>query len=158
MQKIRPCLWFDDQAEDAANFYVSIFRNSAILDVSRYGEGAPRPAGSVMMVTFVLDGFELQALNGGPEFSFTEAVSLSVTAETQDEIDDLWEKLTSGGGAPVQCGWLKDKYGLSWQIVPPVLGELLGDPDPQRSSRVMQAMLGMRKIDIAGLRAAYDAE
>jgi len=158
MQKIRQCLWFDDQAEDAANFYVSIFRNSAILDVSRYGEGAPRPAGSVMMVTFVLDGFELQALNGGPEFSFTEAVSLSVTAETQDEIDDLWEKLTSGGGAPVQCGWLKDKYGLSWQIVPPVLGELLGDPDPQRSSRVMQAMLGMRKIDIAGLRAAYDAE
>lgn len=158
MQKIRPCLWFDDQAEDAANFYVSVFRNSAILDVSRYGEGAPRPAGSAMMVTFVLDGLDFQALNGGPEFTFTEAISLSVTAETQDEIDDLWEKLTSGGGAPSQCGWLKDKYGLSWQIVPPVLGELLGDPDPQRSSRVMQAMLGMRKLDIAGLRAAYDAE
>jgi predicted 3-demethylubiquinone-9 3-methyltransferase (glyoxalase superfamily) len=158
MQKITPCLWFDDQAEDAANFYVSIFRNSAILDVSRFGEGAPRPAGSAMLVTFVLDGLEFQALNGGPEFNFTEAISLSVPAETQDEIDDLWERLTSGGGEPSQCGWLKDKYGLSWQIVPPVLGELLGDPDPDRSGRVMQAMLGMSKIDIAGLRAAYDAE
>jgi len=156
MQKISPCLWFDDQAEDAANFYVSIFKNSAILGVSQYGEGAPRPAGSAMMVSFVLDGLAFQALNGGPEFHFTEAISLSVTAETQDEIDDLWEKLTSGG-EPVQCGWLKDKYGLSWQIVPPVLGELLGDPDPDRSRRVMQAMLGMSKIDIRGLRAAYDA-
>ncbi len=156
MQKIRPFLWFDDQAEHAANFYVSIFKNSAILDVSRYGEGAPRPAGSAMSVTFVLDGLEFQALNGGPEFAFTEAISLFVTAETQDEIDDLWEKLTSGG-AEGRCGWLKDKYGLSWQVVPPVLGELLGDPDPDRSSRVLQAMLGMSKIDIAGLRAAYDA-
>ena len=156
MQKISPCLWFDDQAEDAANFYVSIFKNSTILGVSRYGEGAPRPAGSAMMVSFVLDGLAFQALNGGPEYPFTEAISLSVTAETQDEIDDLWEKLTSGG-EPGQCGWLKDRYGLSWQVVPPVLVELLGDPDPDRSRRVMQAMLGMGKIDIRGLRAAYDA-
>ena len=156
MQKISPCLWFDDQAEDAANFYVSIFKNSMIRGVSRYGEGAPRPAGSVMLVRFVLDGLDFQALNGGPEFSFTEAISLFVRVETQDEIDDLWEKLTSGG-APGQCGWLKDKYGLSWQIVPPVLDELLGDPDPDRSSRVMRALLGMSKIDVASLRAAYDA-
>ena len=158
MQKISPFLWFNDQAEEAANFYVSIFKNSAILGVSRYGEGAPRPAGSAMSVKFVLDGLEIQALNGGPEFTFTEAISLFVTAETQAEIDDLWQKLTSGGGEPSQCGWLKDKYGLSWQIVPPVLFELLGDPDTNKSSRVMQAMLGMGKLDIAGLRAAYDAE
>lgn len=157
MQKITPFLWFDDQAEEAAEFYVSIFKNSAVTGVSRYGEGAPAPAGSAMSVTFVLDGLELQALNGGPEFSFTEAISLFVTAETQDEIDHLWGKLTSGG-EPGECGWLKDRYGLSWQIVPPVLGELLGDRDADRSSRVMQAMLGMGKIDIAALRAAYDAE
>lgn len=158
MQKISPFLWFNDQAEEAANFYVSIFKNSAILGVSRYGEGAPHPAGSAMSVTFVLDGLECTALNGGPLFTFTEAISLFVTAETQDEVDDLWEKLTSGGGAPSQCGWLKDKYGLSWQIVPPVLFELLGDPDPEKSGRVMQAMLGMSKLDIAGLRAAYDSD
>ena len=157
MQKITPFLWFDDQAEEAAEFYVSLFQKSAITGVSRYGEGAPAPAGTAMSVTFVLDGLELQALNGGPEFSFTEAISLFVTAETQDEIDHLWGKLTSGG-EPGQCGWLKDRYGLSWQIVPPVLGELLGDRDADRSSRVMQAMLGMGKIDIAALRAAYDAE
>jgi predicted 3-demethylubiquinone-9 3-methyltransferase (glyoxalase superfamily) len=155
MQKISPFLWFNDQAKEAANYYVSIFKNSAILGVSRYGEGAPRPAGSAMLVAFVLDGLEFQALNGGPEFAFTEAISLFVTAETQDEIDDLWESLSSGG-AEGQCGWLKDKYGLSWQVVPPILLELLGDPDPNKSSRVMQAMLGMGKIDIAGLRAAYD--
>ena len=153
MQKISPFLWFDDQAEEAANYYVSIFKNSAIMSVSRYGEGAPRPAGSAMSVAFVLDGLEFQALNGGPEFEFTEAISMFVRAETQDEIDDLWEKLTSGG-TEGQCGWLKDKFGLSWQIVPPVLFELLGDPDPNKSGRTMQAMLGMRKIDIAGLRAA----
>jgi len=158
MQKISPFLWFNDQAEEAANFYVSIFKNSAILGVSRYGDGGPRPAGTAMSVSFVLDGLQFTALNGGPQFTFTEAISLFVTAETQDEIDHLWEKLTSGGGAPSQCGWLKDKYGLSWQIVPPVLFELLGDPDPDKSSRVMQAMLGMSKLDIAGLRAAYDAE
>jgi len=157
MPKIHPFLWFDDQAEEAASFYVSIFKNSSILEVSRYGEGAPRPAGSAMSVSFVLDGLELQALNGGPQFTFTEAISLFVTAQTQDEVDDLWEKLTSGGGEPGRCGWLKDRYGLSWQIVPPVLFELLGDPNPDRSSRVMQAMLGMGKLDIAALRAARDA-
>jgi predicted 3-demethylubiquinone-9 3-methyltransferase (glyoxalase superfamily) len=157
MPKISPFLWFDDQAEEAASFYVSIFKNSAILGVSRYGEGAPRPAGTAMSVSFVLDGLEFQALNGGPQFPFTEAISLFVKAETQDEIDDLWEKLTSGGGTPSQCGWLKDKYGLSWQIVPPVLFELMGDPDPGKSGRVMQALLGMGKIDIAALRAAHDA-
>jgi predicted 3-demethylubiquinone-9 3-methyltransferase (glyoxalase superfamily) len=156
MPKISPFLWFDKQAEEAASFYVSIFKNSEILNVSRYGEGAPRPAGSAMSVTFVLDGLELQALNGGPEFAFTEAISLFVTAETQEKIDDLWEKLTSRGGEESQCGWLKDKYGLSWQIVPPVLGELLSDPDPEASSRAMQAMLKMTKLDIAALRAAYD--
>ena len=157
MPKISPFLWFDDQAEEEANLYVSIFKNSAIMGVSRYGEGAPRPAGSAMSVSFVLDGLEFQALNGGPEYSFTEAISLYVTAETQDEIDDLWGKLTDGG-EPGQCGWLKDRYGLSWQIVPPVLGELLGDADADKSSRVMQAMFGMGKIDIAELRAAYDGD
>jgi predicted 3-demethylubiquinone-9 3-methyltransferase (glyoxalase superfamily) len=156
MQKISPFLWFDDQAEEAANYYVSIFKNSAIREVSRYGEGAPRPAGSAMSVSFVLDGLEMQALNGGPQFPFTEAISLYVSAETQDEIDDLWDKLTSGG-EPGQCGWLKDRFGLSWQIVPPALGELLGDPDPDKAGRVMQAMLGMSKLDIADLRAARDA-
>ena len=158
MQKISPFLWFDNQAEEAAAFYVSIFKNSEILNISRYGEGAPRPAGSAMSVSFVLDGLELQALNGGPEFAFTEAISLFVAAETQDEIDDLWEKLTGGGGEESQCGWLKDKYGLSWQIVPPVLGELLGGPDPEASSRALQAMFKMTKIDIAALRAAYDGK
>lgn len=157
MQKISPFLWFDDQAEEAANYYVSIFKNSSILGVSRYGEGAPRPAGSAMSVSFQLDGLEFQALNGGPEFTFTEAISFFVTAETQDEIDDLWDKLTSGG-EPGRCGWLKDKYGLSWQIVPPVLNELLGDADPDKSRRVMEAMFGMSKIDIAGLRAAYNGK
>jgi predicted 3-demethylubiquinone-9 3-methyltransferase (glyoxalase superfamily) len=158
MQKISPFLWYDDQAEEAANFYVSVFKNSEILGLSRYPEGAPGPipAGSVMTVTFVLDGLEFQALNGGPEFTFTEAVSLLVKAETQDEIDELWEKLTSGGGEPGPCGWLKDKYGLSWQIAPPILDELLTDPDRDKASRVMQAMLQMTKIDIPKLQAAYD--
>lgn len=156
MSSISPFLWFDDQAEEAAEFYVSVFKNSEIRGVSRYGEGAPRPAGSAISVSFVLDGLEFQALNGGPEFHFTEAVSFFVSAATQAEIDDLWEKLTDGG-APGQCGWLKDKFGLSWQIVPPVLGELLGDADPAKSNRVMQAMLGMGKLDIAGLRAAHAA-
>jgi predicted 3-demethylubiquinone-9 3-methyltransferase (glyoxalase superfamily) len=156
MQKISPFLWFDDQAEQAADFYVSIFRNSWIQSVSRYGDGGPGPAGTAMSVSFTLDGLEFQALNGGPLYSFTEAISLFVSAPTQDEIDHLWEKLTSDGGEPGRCGWLKDRYGLSWQVVPPILGELLGDPDPDRSSRVMQAMLTMGKIDIAALQAAYD--
>jgi len=155
MQAISPFLWFDDQAEQAAEFYVSVFPNSRILGVSRYGEGAPQPAGTAMSVSFVLDGLEVQALNGGPEFYFTEAISLFVKAETQEEIDRLWDRLTEGG-EPSRCGWLKDRYGLSWQIVPPVLFELLGDPDPARAGRVMQAMLGMGKLDIAALRAAAD--
>ncbi|MCU1576693.1 MAG: hypothetical protein JWP70_1397 [Leifsonia sp.] len=157
MQKISPFLWFDDQAEDAANYYVSIFKNSRIVNVSRYGEGAPAPAGTAMSVTFELDGLEFQALNAGPVFTFTEAISFFVNADSQEEIDDLWEKLTSGGGEPGQCGWLKDKYGLSWQIVPPVLGDLLSDKDPARAGRAMQAMLGMTKLDIAALKAAADA-
>jgi len=157
MQKISPFLWFDNQAEEAANYYVSIFKNSKIVSISRYGEGAPAPAGTAMSVTFELDGLEFQALNAGPVFTFTEAISFFVNAETQQEIDDLWEKLTSGGGEPGQCGWLKDKYGLSWQIVPPALGELLSDRDPARAGRAMQAMLGMTKLDIAELTAAADA-
>jgi predicted 3-demethylubiquinone-9 3-methyltransferase (glyoxalase superfamily) len=156
MQKITPFLWFDDQAEEAATFYVSIFKDSWIQSVSRYGEGGPGPAGSAMSVSFTLDGLEFQALNGGPVYAFTEAISLFVSAPTQHEVDHLWEKLTSDGGEPGRCGWLKDRYGLSWQVVPPNLGELLGDPDPDRSSRVMQAMMGMGKIDIAALQAAHD--
>lgn len=154
MQTISPFLWFDDQAEEAAQFYTSVFKDSAILDVTRFGEGAPR-AGTASVVTFVLDGLELHALNGGPGFPFTAAVSLYVKAETQDEIDDLWAKLTDGG-EPGRCGWLKDRYGFSWQIVPPVLIELLSDPDPARYGRAMQAMLGMSKLDISALRAAAD--
>ena len=156
MQKITPFLWFDDQAEEAADFYVSVFRNSWVMSVSRYPEGGPGPPGAAMSVTFTLDGLEFQALNGGPLYSFTEAISLFVNAPTQEEIDHLWSELTSGGGEPGQCGWLKDRYGLSWQIVPPILGELLADPDPDRSRRVMQAMLGMGKIDIAALQAAHE--
>jgi predicted 3-demethylubiquinone-9 3-methyltransferase (glyoxalase superfamily) len=158
MAPISPFLWFDDQAEEAANFYVSVFKNSAIRSVSRYGEGAPAPAGTAMSVSFVLDGLEFQALNGGPLFSFTEAISFVVPAETQDDIDDLWEKLTSDGGEAGRCGWLKDRYGLSWQVVPPLLGDLLSDPDPEKAGRVMTAMLAMTKIDIPALRAAYDGE
>ncbi len=157
MQKITPCLWFDTQAEEAANFYTSIFKNSRILEVSRFGEGAPRPADMVMTVSFVLDGQELIALNGGPEFTFDEAISLQVYCESQDEVDELWSKLTEGGGEESQCGWLKDKYGLSWQIIPTRLMELLNDPDPARSQRAMQAMLQMRKIDIPTLEEAAAA-
>ena len=156
MQKISPFLWFDDQAEEAANYYVSIFKNSKILSVSRYGEGAPYPAGTVMGVTFVLDGVEFQALNGGPLYSFSEAISFFVKAETQEEIDDLWDKLTADG-EPGRCGWLKDKFGLSWQIVPPLLGELLADPNADKAGAVMRAMLEMGKIDIEGLQGAYNA-
>jgi len=155
MQKITPFLWFNDQAEEAMNFYTSIFKNSKISSVSRYGEGGPGPQGSVMTATFQLDGQEFLALNGGPIFTFTEAISFFVNCETQAEVDELWEKLTEGGEES-QCGWLKDKYGLSWQIVPTVLGELLSDPDAEKAGRVMNAMLQMKKIDIAGLRAAYE--
>ena len=157
MQKITPFLWFDNQAEEAMNFYVSVFNNSKILSVSRYGEGGPGPAGEVMTATFQLEGQEFMALNGGPNHNFTDAISFFVDCNTQEEVDKLWEKL-SEGGEPGPCGWLTDKFGLSWQIIPRLLGELLNDPDPVKSQRVMQAMLQMSKIDIAGLKAAYEQE
>lgn len=155
VRTIVPCLWFDSQAEEAANFYVSVFKYSRVLKMSRYGEAGPGPAGSVMTVEFELDGQRFIALNGGPHFKFTEAISFSVDCKTQEEVDTLWDRLTEGG-EEVQCGWLKDKYGLSWQIVPTILAELLSDPDPRKAERVMKAMLKMRKIDIAGLRQAYE--
>ncbi len=155
MQKITPFLWFDNQAEEAINLYVSVFKNSKILSVSRYGEAGPGPAGTLMTATFQLEGQEFMALNGGPDHKFTEAISLFVDCKTQEEVDELWEKL-SEGGEQGPCGWLKDRFGLSWQIVPSILGELLGDPDPVKSQRVMQAMLQMSKIDIAGLKRAYE--
>jgi predicted 3-demethylubiquinone-9 3-methyltransferase (glyoxalase superfamily) len=155
MQKIIPFLWFDDQAEEAMNFYTSIFNNSKIVGITRYGEEGPGPKGTVMTVTFQLDGQEFMALNGGPQFKFTEAISFFVNCETQEEVDELWEKL-SEGGEKGPCGWLKDKYGVSWQIVPTVLGEMLGDPDPEKSERVTKAMLQMKKIDIEGLKKAYE--
>jgi len=154
MQKITTFLWFDDKAEEAAKFYVSLFKNSKILTVSRYGEGMPVPAGTVMVVKFVLDGQEFMALNGGPTFKFSPAISLLVNCETQEEVDGLWDKLSEGGRKD-RCGWLQDKYGLSWQIVPTALGTLMSDPDPARSRRVMQAMLQMDKLDIHGLEQAY---
>lgn len=157
MQKITPFLWFDDKAEEAMNFYVSIFRNSKVVSVSRYGEGGPGPKGSLMTATFELDGQKFMALNGGPMFKFTEAISLFVNCETQEEVDQFWEKL-SEGGEKSRCGWLKDKYGLSWQIVPSILGELLRDKDPEKSKRVMMAMLEMDKIDIDTLKRASEQE
>jgi predicted 3-demethylubiquinone-9 3-methyltransferase (glyoxalase superfamily) len=155
MQKITPFLTFNDQAEEAVNFYVSIFKNSKVISVSRYGEGGPGPKGSAMSVSFLLDGREYSALNGGPHFTFTDGFSLFVSCETQEEVDELWEKL-SAGGEKGQCGWLKDKFGMSWQIIPTALGELLGDKDPRKAQNVMQAMLQMTKIDIAALRRAYE--
>lgn len=155
MDKITPCLWFDTQGEEAANFYVSVFKNSRILEVARYGEAGPRPAGTVMIVTFELDGRTFTALNGGPEFTFTEAVSFQVSCETQEEVDELWDRL-SEGGEEGPCGWLKDRYGVSWQVVPDPLIELLRDPDPGRSQRAMKAMLQMKKIDIAAVERAAD--
>jgi len=155
MQKIRPFLWFDNQAEEAMNFYVSIFNNSKVGKVSRYGDAGPGPKGTVMSATFQLEGQEFMALNGGPLFHFTEAISFFVDCKTQEEVDDLWGKLTAGG-QPSRCGWLKDKFGLSWQIIPSALMEMLQDKDPQKSERVMQAMLQMSKIDIAGLKRAYE--
>lgn len=154
MQRITPFLWFNNDAEEAANLYVSLFKNSKILSVSRYGDGGPGPKGSVMTVKFQLDGQEFIALNGGPMFSFTEAVSFVVHCDTQAEIDTYWEKLTANGGAESQCGWLKDKFGLSWQIVPGALGEWMTSKDPGRSQRVMQALLRMKKLDIRVLQEA----
>ncbi|MBU6298180.1 MAG: VOC family protein [Alphaproteobacteria bacterium] len=157
MQKITPFLWFDSQAEEAARFYVSTFDNSKIVNVSRYpAEGAPRPAGSVMTVEFQLDGRDFITLNGGPNHPFTEAISLFVSCETQEEVDGLWEKLTADGGGEVACGWLTDKYGLSWQIIPTALLKLMTDKDRAKAARVMQAMMKMKKIDIAKLQEAYD--
>jgi predicted 3-demethylubiquinone-9 3-methyltransferase (glyoxalase superfamily) len=153
-QKIAPFLWFDNNAEEAANFYISIFKNSKILNVSRYGDAGPGPKGSVMVVDFQIEGQEFIALNGGPNFKFTEAVSFMVNCDTQEEVDEFWEKL-SAGGEKSQCGWLKDKYGLSWQITPKILGRLMADKDPEKSKRVMEAMMQMSKIDIAKLKQAY---
>ncbi len=156
-QKIIPNLWFDTQAEEAAAFYTSIFPNSKITAVSRYPEGAPRPAGMVMTVTFVLDGQEFTGLNGGPEFTFNEAVSFHITCADQAEVDHYWEKLADGG-EHIQCGWLKDRYGVAWQVVPAGFEELVVSGDPARAARAMQAMLGMKKLDLAALQAAVDGE
>ena len=156
-QKITPNLWFDNQAEEAMNFYVSVFENAEVLGISRYGEGGPMPAGTVLTASFRLDGQEFTALNGGPMFKFTEAVSFVIDCKTQDEVDYYWAKLGEDGGEPGPCGWLKDRYGLSWQVVPSRLPELLQDPDPAKANRVMQAMMQMGKIDIAGLERAAAA-
>jgi predicted 3-demethylubiquinone-9 3-methyltransferase (glyoxalase superfamily) len=154
MPKITPFLWFDNNAEEAINFYTSIFKNSKVGNVTRYGDAGPGPKGSVMMATFEIEGQEFMALNGGPHFKFTEAISMFVNLDTQQEVDELWEKL-SAGGQKSRCGWLKDKFGLSWQIIPKALGELMGDKDPRKSQSVMNAMLQMGKIDIARLKEAY---
>ena len=156
LQRITPNLWFDGDAEEAAGFYTSVFKNSRIVHVARYTEAGPRPAGMVMSVEFELDGQRFVAINGGPEFTFDEAVSFQISCETQDDVDYYWERL-SEGGSEGPCGWLKDRYGLSWQVVPTGMEELFADPDPGRAERAMRAMLGMRKVDIAALRAAADA-
>ena len=155
MPRITPNLWFDSEAKDAAEFYVSIFPNSEITDVSTYGEAGPGPAGTVLSVSFSLDGQPYTGINGGPQFTFSEAISLSIACADQREVDHYWNRLVDGGEES-QCGWLKDRYGLSWQVVPAALGELLSDPDPDRAARAMRAMLGMRKLDVAALRAAAD--
>jgi predicted 3-demethylubiquinone-9 3-methyltransferase (glyoxalase superfamily) len=154
MNKISPCLWFDTNAEEAANFYVSIFPDSKINRILRHGDAGPGPKGSVLMVEFTLAGQTYQALNGGPQFKFTEAISLSVDCKDQAEVDKYWDALMKNGGKPVQCSWLKDKYGLSWQIVPRALPALLNDPDPAKAARAMQAMMKMVKIDVAEIEKA----
>jgi predicted 3-demethylubiquinone-9 3-methyltransferase (glyoxalase superfamily) len=157
LQKITPFLWFDSKAEEAANFYVSIFKNSKISSIARYGDAGPGPKGSVMMVNFQLEGQDFMALNGGPLYTFTPAISFFVDCKAQQEVDDLWDKLSAGGGE-VECGWLRDRYGLSWQIIPTALMELMQDKDPVKSQRVFKAMLQMKKIDIEGLQRAYRGE
>jgi predicted 3-demethylubiquinone-9 3-methyltransferase (glyoxalase superfamily) len=157
MQKITPFLWFDANAEEAVAFYTSIFHNSRTVSVSRYGDAGPGPKGQVMVMKFEIEGQEFIALNGGPQFHFTEAVSFVVNCKDQKEVDSYWDRLAAGG-QPVQCGWLRDKFGLSWQVTPTILGELMADKDPKKASRVMQAMLKMVKIDIAGLKAAYEGK
>ena len=154
-QRITPFLWFNGTAEEAINTYISIFKNSRIVSITRYGEEGPGPSGTVMTATFELEGQQFMALNGGPQFPFTEAISFLVNCESQQEVDELWDRLTADGGEPQPCGWLKDKYGLSWQIIPSALGRMLGDKDPAKAGRVMHAMLQMTKIDIAALERAY---
>lgn len=156
MQKIIPFLWFNGPVEEAANFYTSIFKNSKIGRVTRYGEAGPGPKGAVMSATFELHGQEFIALNGGPQFTFSPAISFFVNCETQEEVDELWEKL-SAGGKKNRCGWLQDKFGVSWQIIPTALGKLMNDPDPEKANRVMKAMLQMEKLDIRGLKQAYES-
>lgn len=151
-------MWFDDQAEQAAEFYVSVFPDSKVLNVSRFGPGAPRPEGMALAVDFELAGQSYNALNGGPEFKFTEATSVIINCKDQAEVDYFWDALIAGGGEPSQCGWLKDKFGFSWQVVPTAIGALLSDPDPEKSSRVMKSLLQMSKLDIAELQAAYDGK
>ena len=157
MQKITPFLWFDNNAEEAMKFYTSIFKNSKIMNVSRYGEAGPGPKGTVMVGSFQIEGQEFMALNGGPQFKFTEAISFVVNCETQQEVDELWNKLSAGGHKD-RCGWLQDKYGLSWQIIPTALGKMLQDKNPRKAQNVMKAMLQMDKIDIAKLKQAYEQE
>jgi predicted 3-demethylubiquinone-9 3-methyltransferase (glyoxalase superfamily) len=155
MRKIKPCLWFDGNAEEAMRFYTSVFKNSKVGNVMRYGEAGPGPKGTVMAVTFELDGQEFMGLNGGPHYKFSPAVSFFITCKTQDEVDYFWDKLSQGGQTQ-PCGWLQDRFGLSWQVVPSALGEMLEDKDAEKSQRVMKAMLQMKKLDIARLRQAYD--
>ncbi len=155
IQKITPFLWFNQEAEEAANLYVSLFKDSKILGISRYGDAGPGPKGSAMVVDFQLAGLRFNALNGGPHFKFTEAISLAVSCDSQEEVDTLWSRLTANGGQESQCGWLKDRYGLSWQIVPARFTQMMQDKDPKRTQRVMQAMLTMKKFDIARLEEAY---
>lgn len=157
-QKITPFLWFDDAAEEAMAFYTSVFPRSRVVEVTRYGDAGPGPKGTVMVGTFELDGQRFIALNGGPHFEFTEAISLFIDCESQEEVDRYWEKLVEGGGRHSQCGWLKDRFGLSWQVAPRVLMEMQRDPDPAKASRVMRAMLEMKKLDIATLCRAYDGQ
>ena len=154
MQNITPFLWFNGQAEEAMNFYTSVFKDSKVINVSRYGEGAPAPKGTVMSATFELNGQKFMALNGGPHHSFTPAISFFVECETQEEVDELWNKL-SEGGSDEQCGWLKDKFGLSWQVVPRALSEMITDPDIEKTDRVMKVLMQMKKLDLAALLAAY---
>ena len=158
MQKITPFLWYDDKAEEAANFYGSIFKDSKVLSVTRYGEAGPGQKGTVMVVEFQIEGQKFVALNAGPLFKFTEAISFVINCETQEEVDYFWEKLTADGGAESMCGWLKDKYGLSWQVVPTILFELFQDKDAGKSQRVMKAMLQMKKMDIPTLKRAYEGQ
>jgi len=157
MQKITPFLWFDGNAEEAMNLYVSVFKNSKVVSVTRYGEAGPGPKGTVMSATFQLEGQQFYALNGGPQYKFTPAISLFVSCETQQEVDELWNRLSAGGHKD-RCGWLQDKYGLSWQIIPTALGKMLQDKNPRKAQNVMKAMLQMDKIDIAKLKQAYEQE